>query len=90
MGANRRWCGVVLLIVTVVLFTGCSKVNQENYAKIEIGMSYDDVVAILGEAAACESLIPGTQSCDWGKEGRVINLKFAADNVVFRSAKGLP
>lgn len=89
MNFNRGWFGVVLLILTMMLFTGCTKVNQENYDKIEIGMNYDEVVVILGEPAACESIIPGTQSCDWGKEARMISLKFAADNVVFRSAKGL-
>ena len=52
-------------------------------------MSYDEVVAILGEPTACESVIPGTRSCNWGKEARMISLKFAVDNVVFRSAKGL-
>lgn len=89
MNASRRWFGVGLLIVALMLFAGCSKVNQENYDKIEIGMSYDEVVAILGEPAVCEKAILGTQSCDWGKDARLISLKFVVDNVVFRSAKGL-
>ena len=89
MNSNRRWYGAVLLIFALMVFTGCSKINQENYDKIEIGMNYDEVAAILGDPTACESVIPGTQSCDWGKEARMINLKFAADHVVFRSAKGL-
>ena len=90
MNATRRWFGVGLLIGALMLFAGCSKINQENYDKIEIGMSYEEVVAILGPPVACESVIPGTQSCDWGKDARMISLKFAADHVVFRSAKGLP
>ncbi len=89
MNANRRLFGVGLLIGALMLCAGCSKINQENYDKIEIGMSYDEVVAILGEAAVCESMIPGTQNCDWGKDARSISLKFVADNVVFRSAQGL-
>lgn len=88
MNSKWRWFGVVLLIVSLLAFWGCSKINQENYQKIEIGMSYDEVVAILGEPAACKSIL-GTQSCDWGQESRMISIKFAADNVVFRSAEGL-
>ncbi len=90
MNSNWRWCAAVLLILALMMFAGCSrKISQENYDKIEIGMSYDEVVAILGEPTACESVIPGTRSCNWGKEARMISLKFAVDNVVFRSAKGL-
>ncbi len=88
---KRVWrrIGVVLVVVSMLALWGCSsKVNQENYRKIKIGMSYAEVAAILGEPVECASVL-GTQSCDWGDEKRSINIKFAADNVVFRSAKGL-
>ena len=89
MNPKRHWMGAVLVLIYLVIFSGCSsKVNQENYRKIKIGMSYEEVVAILGEPAQCTSII-GTQSCDWGEAPRIINIKFAADNVVFRSAQGL-
>lgn len=89
MNSKWRWIGVILLIVTLLALCGCSsKINQENYKKIEIGMSFDEVAAILGAPVACESVL-GTRSCDWGKESRMINIKFVADNVVFRSAQGL-
>ena len=90
MNPDWRRIGNILLIVGLLAFWGCgSKVNQENYKKIKIGMSYEEVAAILGEPIKCASIL-GTQSCDWGDETRSINIKFAADNVVFRSAKGLP
>ncbi len=85
------WCriGKILLIVGFLSLWGCSsKVNQDNYKKIKIGMSYEEVTAILGEPVTCESIL-GIQNCDWGDETRAINIKFAADNVVFRTAKGL-
>jgi hypothetical protein len=89
MNFTWRRIGMILLIVGLLAFWGCSrKVNQENYKKIKIGMSYEEVTAIVGEPVACESVL-GVQSCDWGDETRAINIKFAADNVVFRSAKGL-
>ncbi len=79
------------MLVMAVLLTvwGCSsKVNQANYDKIEIGMRYDEVVAILGEPVQNKAVL-GTRSCGWGENPRVINIKFVADRVVFRSAKGL-
>ncbi len=89
MNSEWRRSGVVLLVVSVLVIWGCSsKINQENYKKIKIGMGYEEVAAILGEPVQCESVL-GANSCDWGDEKRMINIKFVADNVVFRSAKGL-
>jgi hypothetical protein len=89
MNAQWRRIAVLLLFVVLLALWGCSsKVNQANYEKIEIGMSYDEVVAILGEPVQSKSIL-GTKSCDWGDDARMINIKFAADMVVFRSAKGL-
>ena len=88
---HAQWLRIALLLLLVVLLplSGCSsKINQENYDKIEIGMSYDEVVSILGNPVQSKSIL-GTKSCDWGDDARMINIKFAADKVVFRSAKGL-
>ena len=89
MKPRWRGIGVILLMVFVVAVWGCgSKINQANFKKIEIGMSFEEVVAILGEPVQCKSIL-GAQTCDWGEEPRTINIKFVADNVVFRSAQGL-
>ena len=89
MNPEWRRIGVILLAVSMLALWGCSsKINQENYRKIEIGMSYDEVAAILGKPVQCESVL-GAQSCDWGDDDRLISVKFVADNVVYRSAKGL-
>ncbi len=89
MKSQWRWIGVVLLMLFVLAIWGCGgKINQENFNRIEIGMSYEEVVAILGEPVQCKSIL-GAQNCDWGKKPRTINIKFVADNVVFRSSEGL-
>ncbi len=89
MNPEWRRIGLVLMIVSMLVLGGCSsKINQENYKKIKIGMSYEEVAAILGEPAQCASVL-GTKSCDWEDKARKISIKFAADYVVFRSAKGL-
>ena len=87
---SRRSAVIVLVFfVAVSLMTiGCSKVNKENYDKIEVGMTYDEVTAILGTPGETKDVI-GTKSCVWGKAPETISMKFVGDKVVFHSAKGL-
>ena len=71
-----------------LLSTGCSKATQENYDKIEVGMTYQEVVDILGDPDMTQDVM-GARNCVWGKEPNIITVKFIADKVVFHSAKGL-
>jgi hypothetical protein len=89
MNSQWRWLTVLMLIAALAILGGCgSKINKENYDKIEIGMTYDEVVSILGAPVQSKSIL-GTKSCDWGDQSRSVNIKFLADKVVFRSAEGL-
>jgi hypothetical protein len=78
----------VCLAVSILSFTGCSKANQENYNRLKVGMSYDEVVAILGQADECGSAV-SLKNCTWGSEKKSVNIQFAGDKVVFFSGKGL-
>jgi hypothetical protein len=78
----------ICLAVSFLTFTGCSKVNQENYNRLKVGMSYDEVVAILGQADECSSAV-SLKNCTWGSEKKGVNIQFAGDKVVFFSGKGL-
>jgi hypothetical protein len=53
-----------------------------------MGMSYEDVVKILGNANTCDATM-GAKSCMWGSEQKNISIKFIADKVVFFTSKGL-
>ena len=87
---NRRISTIFLVaaLAIILMTTGCSKINKENYDKIEVGMTYDEVVDILGTPAEVSDAI-GTKNCVWGAGAEVISIKFVADKVVFHSAKGL-
>ena len=86
---QRTAIAILALCCALILLAGaCSKITNENYAKIETGMSYDEVVAILGPPDAVDDVV-GTKSAVWGKEPKLISIKFVADKVVFRAAKGL-
>lgn len=74
--------------LAVLLLAGCSKVTQENYDKIEMGMSKVEVEGILGGADHCEQAM-GTESCVWGNDKKQIKVGFAGDNAVLFTSKGL-
>jgi len=79
---------LVVLIAVALQTVGCSKLTKENYDRIEVGMTYDEVVDILGAPDEASDAI-GTKSCVWGEGAEVIRIKFVADKVVFHSARGL-
>jgi len=81
------------VLITIIIFVSlfilaCSKVTQENYEKIKLGMSYEEVVDILGKAQESGSSI-GMTNCRWESNEKYIKVQFIADKVVFFSAKGL-
>lgn len=87
---TRRTLTLLFALAFALCFflTGCNKATQENYDKIEVGMTYQEVVDILGDPDKTQDVM-GARNCVWGKEPNVITIKFIADKVVFHSAKEL-
>jgi hypothetical protein len=79
---------MVLTLAFGMLFMGCSKLNQENYEKIEMGMEYEQVVGIIGNPDKCDAAL-GTKNCVWGNDEKHITVKFIGDKVLLPSMKGL-
>lgn len=78
----------VLLLAASLLTVACSKLNPENYSKLKMGMSYDDVVAVIGGPDKCDAAM-GIKDCTWGGEKKNINVKFLNEKVIFFDGKGL-
>lgn len=78
----------ILLLATCLLMAACSKVNQENYARLSAGMTKAEVENLLGSPAECSGAV-GLTSCSWGDEKTRITVQFAADKVVIFSGNGL-
>jgi hypothetical protein len=78
----------ILLVVSLLVFLGCSKVNKENYDSLRVGMSYDAVVAILGKPNSCDSMGEAS-SCVWGNVSKNIKVRFLADRAVLINAQGI-
>jgi hypothetical protein len=80
---------LAIFLFSVFTMVGCDTVNKENYDKIKIGMSYEEVLEILGEPDTCEDPVLRTKSCIWGSSDKQIKIKFVVDMVAWRSSKGL-
>jgi hypothetical protein len=86
---KSKLCSAVALILLLGLqLTACSNLTQENYDKIKMGMSFQEVEKLLGPAAACDSAM-GMKSCTWGDKDKYVKIQFMADKVVIHAAKGL-
>lgn len=80
----------IAIVLTLAVFTalGCSKLTQENYDKLSVGMEYQEVLKILGDPDECKSLL-NAKNCIWGDASKNITIKIVADKVVFLSSSGL-
>ena len=75
-------------LLLVLLLAACSRVSEENFAKIEEGMSEEQVLSILGkptEAASVSVLgVSGTTS-RWQGNGAVITVRFVNGKVALKT-----
>ena len=78
----------LILCAALLLLTACSKLSMDNYNQLKIGMNYQEVTALIGEASSCEEII-GTRSCVWGDDKKSIKAGFVADKAIAFSHKGL-
>lgn len=78
----------LLIAASLLILSGCSKVTKNNYDKIESGMSYDEVVKLIGSPEGCDEAF-GITSCEWKSGKARINVKLVSDQVTFTSANNL-
>jgi hypothetical protein len=88
MANSKKKVLIALFIFSCLFLFNCSKLTQENYEKIKLGMGYEEVADILGQAKKCDSSI-GVTNCRWESNGKYIKIQFIADKLVLFSAKGL-
>ena len=83
--AALRFAVVALLAAALV---ACSKINQENFAKIQNGMTEQEVLAILGSPSESTSRdvlgITGTSS-RWVGGDAVITIRFVGGKVATKA-----
>jgi hypothetical protein len=77
-----------LVLVAALAIAACSKVTQENFAKIEEGMSEEQVIALLGSPTESNSVsilgVSGTAS-RWVGRDAVITVRFVNGKVALKT-----
>lgn len=76
------------LLAGLLILTGCNPITQENFAKLEAGMSRQQVEELLGKPGECAGAL-GMSSCTWGAKHRFISIQYAGDKVLMFSGQGL-
>lgn len=79
---------MTLALGLVLLLAGCSKLDKAHYDQLKLGMSYQEVSAILGKAERCDEAL-GASNCLWGNDDRQIQVGFIAGKAALFSSKGL-
>jgi hypothetical protein len=78
---------LVALILTVAI-AACSRISEENFAKVQEGMSEQDVMKILGKPSETNSVnilgVSGTMA-RWVGRDAVITVRFVNDKVALKS-----
>jgi hypothetical protein len=78
----------LIALAMALLIAACSKVSQENFSKIQDGMSEQEVIAILGSPTESNSMsvlgVTGTSS-RWVSGDSVIAVRFVGGKVALKS-----
>ena len=77
-----------LLACLLLLLAGCSRITQSNYEKLRVGMTYDEVIAILGKPTSCSDVMIA-RSCIWGDEKRNISVTFVGNQILLHTSLNL-
>jgi hypothetical protein len=85
---SLRLSSVLLPCLLAVVLTACSRLSLENYDRLGVGMSYAEVIDILGKPDQCSDAML-VRTCRWGTDTRHASVNFVADKLVLHSAEGL-
>ncbi|HSD36977.1 MAG TPA: hypothetical protein VLC92_05680 [Rhodocyclaceae bacterium] len=85
---SLRLPSVLLPCLLAIVLTACGRLSLENYDRLSVGMSYAEVIDIIGKPDQCSDAML-VRTCRWGTDARHASVNFVADKVVLRSAEGL-
>lgn len=86
---RARTLPLLAAAVPLLLLTACGdRLSFDNYNKLQVGQSYDEVKQIIGDPARCDEAI-GVRNCVWGDEQRGISASFVGGKVLLLSANKL-
>ena len=75
-------------MMVITLLSGCNRVTEENYERLAIGMSLNEVESIIGKAGKCNEQY-ADQNCLWGNKKKYIRAMFTSGRLVSYYSEGL-
>jgi hypothetical protein len=60
----------------------------ENYSKISVGTSYDEVVKLIGKPTSCDDAM-GIRSCNWTDGKASVHVNFVGGEALLYSSSNL-
>ncbi len=78
----------VLSLCFLTFLLGCSKLTAKNYNQVAVGMTYDQVTALIGTPARCDDVM-GLRHCTWGNDKHSADVAFADGKVILFSSSNL-
>jgi hypothetical protein len=85
---STRWAVAAALALILLISAGCSRLTMDNYNKIKAGMTYKEVVNILGSPDNCNDML-GMRSCVWGDKKKSITVAFMGEKAIVFSATNI-
>jgi hypothetical protein len=79
---------ITAAVALLCLLVACTRLTADNYAKLRLGMTYEETTSLLGSPTKCSDAL-GAKSCMWGDEARNIKVNFIADKVVLYTGENL-
>lgn len=82
-----------IALVLLLVAAACSKVNQDNFARIQDGMSEQEVQALLGaptESSSRSVLGLSSTSSKWVSRDAVVTVQFVNGKVLLKSFEKPP
>jgi hypothetical protein len=90
---TRRWHGAIIGAALFCLLSACTRITQENFSRIETGMTEQEVGTILGNPTESSSGsllgISGTSSRWVGRDAE-INVRFVGGKVATKTYDSPP
>lgn len=84
----RRPFALLAPLALAVLLPACNKVTVDNYNRLTVGMSFEEVRALLGPPDRCSDVMT-VKHCTWGNDKRYIDVNFVADKAVLFNAENI-
>lgn len=84
----HKYISLFVLLASLAMLLGCSKLTMENYTKIKMGSKYEEVVKILGKPDSCSDAL-FVRNCVWGDEQKNITVNFMGDKAILFTSKNI-